>query len=104
MFADARVTDYNPSFPLFGRYDFGYIPEVLATYRILPVSASHFSTDAGRVSFDGYTYKVAVCFNGVYGEIMDDALIKVGYSCSLFCFFFRAGKPIIAFRYFNCSF
>ncbi|MGW8461568.1 glycosyltransferase [Pseudomonas sp. CLCA07] len=101
---NAKMEDYVAWLYVAGRYDFGYIPEVLATYRILPVSASHFSTDAGRVGFDRNTYKVAVYFNNFYGEIIDGALIKVGYSYSLFCFFLRAGKPIIAFRYFNCSF
>ena len=64
---------------------------MLATYRILPVSASHFSTDAGRVSFDRNTYKVAVCFNNCYGKIIDDSLIMSGLLLLTVLFFLTCG-------------
>ncbi|MOA00395.1 hypothetical protein D3C78_1197540 [compost metagenome] len=84
-------------------YEIGYISDVLATYRVLPKSASHSSDWRHKVLFERGAYKVSFYFNNIMGGVVAKKEIRTGYCCSLFNFFLSSGRFCKAFDFFECS-
>lgn len=99
----SKMDDYVAWLTISMTHDVGYIPEALATYRVLPDSASHFSDWKNKVRFDRSAYKVSVYFNDLMGFPVSKDLIKSNYSYSLFLYFLRNKMPIKSLKYFRCS-
>lgn len=99
----AKMDDYVAWLTISMTHEIGYIPEALATYRVLPSSASHFTDWRSKVKFDQSAYKVSIYFNKIMGALIDKEKIKAQYSYSLFIFFIRSRMPLKALSYFKCT-
>ena len=99
----AKMDDYVMWLCVCLSYEIYYMPDVLATYRVLPHSASHFLDWRHKVRFDRSTYKVAVYFNRLMGGGVDNKKIRSGYAYSLFSFFLGLRQFSKAFHYFEFS-
>lgn len=99
----SKMEDYVLWLHVATRFDIGYIPVVLATYRILQSSASHSSGTSGKIRFEKSAYKVAIYFNKLMGNLLNKKSIKANYSYSLFSFFVSTGRLGGSISYIQCS-
>lgn len=101
---NSKMDDYVTWLHISQKYEIGYISDVLATYRVLEKSASHFSDWRHKIFFDRSAYKVSLYFNKLMGGLVDKKVIRTGYRYSLFCFFLKTGSPCKALFFFECSY
>lgn len=95
----ARMEDYVLWLHIAERHAFGYIPEVLATYRVLRSSASHFADIGGKIRFARSGYKVAVHFNRVMNFPLQKRVLRESYCFSVFMYCLHTRRFADAVRF-----
>lgn len=99
----AKMLDYILWLHVASSSKVGYLNESMATYRVLPKSASHFTEHSGKVRFERSAYKVSVYFNRRFGHVVKKSELKSAYAHNMFVFFVKIKQFKKAARYIRCD-
>lgn len=102
-FLNAKMLDYIIWLHVASRYKIGYLKDSMATYRVLPQSASHFATHSGKINFEKSAYKVAVYFNKLFGGLVKQSELKSAYAHNMFIYFLKKKRFTAAVRHARCD-
>lgn len=87
----SKMDDYVMWLFIANKYDFGYLTEVTATYRVLKHSASHSPSLEIIKCFHKSTYKVASYFNREFMRLVSQKEIKESYRKRVFSYMLANG-------------
>ena len=102
-FLKAKMLDYILWLHVASNYKIGYLNESMATYRVLPHSASHFSVNIGKIKFEKSAYKVSVYFNKCFGHVVNSGELKSAYAHNMFIYFLKKRQFKVAVQYARCD-
>ena len=102
-FLKAKMLDYILWLHVAQNYKIGYLNESMATYRVLPQSASHFIAHDGKIKFEKSAYKVAAYFNKHFGNIVRKDELKSAYAHNMFVYFLKKRQFKTAAQHVRCD-